>query len=186
MARVLAIVGSPRKANTYKLVKAMCDIFEERNLRTELVFLKDLDIKSCNGCDEYCGTKKECQVQDDMQTLYPKLKEADALVIGTPTYFWNVSGPLKTFIDRTDPLYVARALKGKIGVAVAVSEVDGQDLAISNISSFFHLHEMREIGSIAIARGSEKVKEEDLEMAKALARKILSALGQNGNCLIRC
>jgi len=175
--KALAIVGSPRKANTYRLVKAVCDLLRERNVETELIFLKDLDIKYCNGCDDYCGTKRECHVEDDMQMLYPKLKEADAIIIGTPTYFWNVSGLLKSFIDRTDPLYVARALKGKIGAAVAVSEVDGQNLAISSISSFFHLHEMREVGSIAISRGTEKVNEEDIEMAKVLAKKISSELG---------
>jgi len=59
---------------------------------------------------------------------------------------------------------------------VAISEVDGQDLAISNISSFFHLHEMKEVGAISLARGNEDVKGEDMEMARALARKILSLL----------
>mgnify|MGYP001078045230 FL=1 len=174
--KVLAIVGSPRKANTYRLVKAMCDALEERNVGTDLILLQDMDIQHCNGCSDHCDRKRECRVEDDMRRLYPKLRETDALIIGTPVYFWNVSGLLKTFIDRTLPLYTSRELKGKIGAAVAVSEADGQNLAISDISSFFRLHQMRDIGSIGIARGSEDVKDEDIEMAKALARKILNEL----------
>jgi len=113
LTKILVIVGSPTKANTYSLVKAMYDQFIKRNVEAELIFLKDLNIKNCDGCDEYCGTKGKCRIQDDMQLLYHKLKDADAIILGAPTYFWNVSGPLKTFIDRTDPLYVARASKGK-------------------------------------------------------------------------
>ena len=174
--KILLIVGSPRKANAYRLGKAMCGLLDKKNVETELIFLKDLDIEYCSGCNDYCSASGECCVEDDMQMLYHKLKEADAIIIGTPTYFWNVSGLLKTFIDRTVPLYVAQDLKGKLGAAVAVSEVDGQNLAISNISSFFHLHEMKEIGSVAIARGRGKVKKKDMDLVEILAQKILEEL----------
>lgn len=176
MVKALAIIGSPRKANTYRLVKIMVDLLRERNVETEVIFLGNMNIQNCKGCDDYCSANKICLIQDDMQSLYPKLKEADIIIVGTPTYFWNVSGLLKTFIDRTHPLYVTRTLKGKIGVAIAVSEINGQNFAILSISSFFCLHEMREIGSISISHEGKNVKDKDMEMVKILAEKILNLL----------
>jgi multimeric flavodoxin WrbA len=176
MVKALAIVGSPRKANTYRLIKTIAELLSKRNIETEAIFLGDINIQNCKGCNNYCSANKTCLIQDDMQSLYSKLKEADVIIIGTPTYFWNVSGSLKTFIDRTHPLYVTRALKGKIGAAVAVSEINGQNFAILGISSFFSLHEIREVGSLSIAHEGKNIKEEDVEMVKTLAEKILQSL----------
>jgi hypothetical protein len=73
-------------------------------------------------------------------------------------------------------LYTPESLKGKIGVAVAVAEESGQELALSAISSFFELHSMKQIGSIAIARGDKPVGEAELEMAKTLGKRIANKL----------
>lgn len=175
--KVIAIVGSPRKENTYKLVEAVVEaIAKKKNVEIELVHLADFDIKHCSGCSDICEKTGECNIQDDMQKLYPKLKEADVLIIGTPTYYWNVTGLVKDFIDRTNPLYHTESLKGKIGAAVAVSEEDGQELALSAISSFFKLQNVKEVGGIAIARGDKPLGEAELQMAKTLGERIASKL----------
>jgi multimeric flavodoxin WrbA len=177
LVKVLAIVGSPRKQNTYKLVEAVAEaVAKNKNVKTELVQLSEFDIEHCAGCGDFCEKTGECNIQDDMQKLYPKLKEADVLIIGTPTYYWNVTGLVKDFIDRTNPLYNTESLKGKIGAAVAVAEEDGQELALSAISSFFELQGMKQIGSIAIARGDKPVGEAELEMAKTLGKRIANQL----------
>ena len=177
MVKVLAIVGSPRKENTYKLVEAVVEaIAKKKNVETELVHLVDFDIKHCSGCSDFCEKTGECNIQDDMQKLYSKLKEADVFIIGTPTYYWNVTGLVKDFIDRTNPLYHTESLKGKMGAAVAVSEEDGQELALSAISSFFELQNVKQVGGIAIARGDKPVGEAELEMAKTLGERIASKL----------
>lgn len=176
MVKVLAILGSPRRQNTYRLVKAIVDgIAKKKNVETELVHLADFDIKYCDGCGD-CEKTGECSIDDDMQKLYPKLKEADIFIIGTPTYYWNVSGLLKNFIDRTNPLYTAKSLKGKIGAAVAVSEENGQELALSAISSFFKLQDIKQVGGVAIVRGDKPIGEADLKMAKTLGEKIANKL----------
>jgi len=175
--KVLAIVGSPRKQNTYKLVEAVADaVAKNKNVTAELVQLSDFNIEHCAGCGEFCEKTGKCKIEDDMQKLYPKLKEADVLIVGTPTYYWNVTGVVKDFIDRTNPLYSTESLKGKIGVAVAVSEESGQELALSAISSFFELQGMKQIGSIAIARRDKPVGETELEMAKTLGKRIANQL----------
>ncbi len=104
------------------------------------------------------------------------MKEADVLIVGSPTYYWNVSGVVKDFIDRTNPLYNTESLKGKVGVAVAVAEENGQELALYAISSFFELQGMKQIGSIAIVRGDKPVGETELEMAKTLGKRIANQI----------
>ena len=75
MVKVLAIVGSPRKENTCKLVEAVVEaIAKKKKLETELVHLVDFDIKHCSGCSDFCEKTGECNIQDDMQKLYSKLK----------------------------------------------------------------------------------------------------------------
>jgi len=176
LVKVLAVVGSPRKENTYRLIEAAVEAIAKKNVETELVHLAELDIKHCAGCSGFCEEKGECNIQDDMQEVYPKLKEADGIIIGTPTYYWNVTGLVKAFIDRTLPLYHAESLKGKIGAAVAVSEEDGQELALSAISSFFELQRMKQGGGIAIVRGDKPVGEAELRIGKALGEMVASKL----------
>jgi len=177
LVKVLGIIGSPRRENTYKLVEAVVKaVAQKKNVETELVHLADFDIKHCSGCSDFCEKTGECKIQDDMQKLYSKLKEADVLLIGTPTYYWNVTGLVKNFIDRTNPLYHTESLKGKIGAAVAVAEENGQELTLSAISSFFELQNMKQMGGIAIVRGEEPVGEAELKMAKTLGETIASKL----------
>ena len=98
--KVLGVVGSQRKnGNTSALVKEALKPFEENGIDTELLFLGDYNINDCNGCDG-CQDTFRCIVDDDMQDIYPKILEADAIVLGSPTYFYNISGDMKTFIDR--------------------------------------------------------------------------------------
>lgn len=175
--KILAIVGSPRKQNTYRLVEAVAEaLAKHKNVETELVHLSEFDITHCTGCGDFCEETGECNIQDGMQKLYPKLKESDVLIIGTPTYYWNVAGLVKDFIDRTNPLYHAESLKGKLGAAVAVAEEDGQELALSAISSFFELQGMKQIGGIAVARGDKPIGEAELEMARTLGKRIANRI----------
>lgn len=65
----------------------------------EAVYLNDYEIADCVGC-EACKTTFECVIRDDMQKIYAKILEADGVVIGSPTYFYNVTGIIKNMIDR--------------------------------------------------------------------------------------
>ncbi len=76
---------------------------------TELLLLRKLDIKRCDGClsCDIGGTYRKgvCKIKDDMREIYPKLIEADAMVFGTPAYFDLLSGLLKNFMDRPCPVW---------------------------------------------------------------------------------
>lgn len=179
MIKVIGIVGSPRKENTYKLVEAALEaVMEEEEVEAELIPLSDLNIKHCDGCLS-CKETLKCGIDDDMQGLYPKLTEADVLIIGTPTYFWNVSGLLKDFIDRSHALYESKALRGKTVAAITVADKSGQDKALSAIGSFFRLHEMKNVGNITVALHDRKVVDEnDLSLCRMLGKKITKMLAK--------
>jgi len=178
LVKVLAIVGSPRRENTYRLIETVMGTINRgrKDVTAELIRLSDLKINHCNGCEDYCEKTGECKIQDDMQKLYPKLRETDVLIIGTPTYFWNVSGLIKDFIDRSLPLYYTKALKDKLGASVSVAGADGHNQALAGVSSFLQLQGMKEAGSVAVVRGEEPVGKAELKMAKVLGDRIVSQL----------
>ena len=100
MKKILAIVGSPRKkGNTDILIDKVLEGVKSEDVEIEKIYLSDYVIKECIGCEQ-CNNDCRCVIEDDMQKIYIKLEEADALVIGSPTYYYNVSGITKMFIDR--------------------------------------------------------------------------------------
>lgn len=132
--KVLGIVGSKRKkGNTSTLVEETLKALKKEGIETELIFLGDYDIKDCYGC-EGCKDTFKCIIKDDMQKLYPLILESDAVVLGSPTYFYNISSDMKAFLDRCYNfevfaeddrsvwMSVNEAMGGKYAVAIAICE----------------------------------------------------------------
>ncbi|MGD1832796.1 MAG: flavodoxin family protein [Sphaerochaetaceae bacterium] len=98
--KVLGIIGSKRKkGNTTILVNQALKPFIENGDTCEVIHLGSLTFEGCYGC-EGCAKTNKCVLKDDMQPLYTKLREADAVILGSPTYFYNMSSDMKKFIDR--------------------------------------------------------------------------------------
>ncbi len=98
--KIIGLVGSYRKnGNTDTAVKKVLDGAKKQGADVELLYLKDFEIKDCVGC-EGCRKTYKCIIKDDMEKLYEKLMNSDGLVLGSPTYFYNVTGIIKNFIDR--------------------------------------------------------------------------------------
>jgi multimeric flavodoxin WrbA len=85
--------------NTATLVETALEEVEHRGIETDIIRLGELTINGCTGC-EGCAKTMECTIDDDMQRLYPIVREADALIVGSPTYFYDVTSDMKAFIDR--------------------------------------------------------------------------------------
>ncbi|MDV0443677.1 flavodoxin family protein [Methanorbis rubei] len=103
--KVLAFNGSPRKSwNTATLLKNALEGAEAIGAETELIHLYDLNFKGCKSCFacKMIGGKSygRCAVQDDLQEIFTKVEEADALVFGSPIYLGRVSGEMAAFLDR--------------------------------------------------------------------------------------
>ena len=97
--KVLGISGSPRKnGNTDLLIQTVLQGAQANGLDTQFVSLFDLDIQDCNGC-EGCAKSNKCIIKDDMRSIYALMEETDAVILGSPTYFYNVTGIMKNFLD---------------------------------------------------------------------------------------
>ena len=168
---ILYISGSPRKSsNTDYLLEYL-----RHQAQGELVKLVEYTIAPCQACWA-CLKTDTCVLEDDMETiLVPKLLAADALVVGSPVYFNNVTAQLKAFIDRTWAL--RGALTNKIGAAVVVGRKYGAESAITAINAFFLKHEMlianRGISGLAFRSGEIRHDAEALESATKLAGRLL-------------
>ena len=98
--KILFLNGSPRK-NGYTLGLMKCIEKEIDSKHTvEWIHSYDLNMKPCISCLQ-CRPNKECILpKDDGHNVWNKIRSADAIIIGSPTYFGNISGPLKILIDR--------------------------------------------------------------------------------------
>jgi multimeric flavodoxin WrbA len=140
---ILGVCGSPRKqATEYVLTKAL-DIFEEAGFATRLFTVRGKNIGFCQHCD-YCLKHKECKLNDDMQTLYPMLKDAAGFVFATPVYNGGLSAQTKAVMDRCRAILAANknVFQNKVGIAIAVGgdRIGGQELAIQQILAFYILN----------------------------------------------
>ena len=98
--KILAIVGSPRtKGNTNYLVDKALEEAAKSGVQTEKIILSQHDISPCLGHDN-CASFKSCTQQDDAPWILERFCEADAVIIATPVYYFNVTAQMKIFIDR--------------------------------------------------------------------------------------
>ena len=99
--KVIGFNGSPRKGgNTVTLVKSVLKGAEERGAEVRLVNLHELNMKGCLACE---GCKKDlgkCVQKDDLSPILQELGEYDAIVLGTPVYWWHVNPQFKMLTDR--------------------------------------------------------------------------------------
>ncbi len=169
--KIVYVSGSPRKeSNTDFLLKSMISF-----TGGELVKLSDYRVEPCLSCWS-CVKSGECAIEDDMtNTFIPMLLKADAIVVGSPVFFNNVSSQLKAFIDRT--WSIKGSLRNKIGGAVVVGRRDGAESAITAIHAFFLKHEMipanRGVHGTAFARGEITEDDEAMESAKKLCERLM-------------
>ncbi len=126
---VLVVLGSPRRnGNSAVLAARVAQGVESAGADVETVFLQDLEINPCRGCD----TCKEpgstgCAINDDMLGIYPKLIGADAWVIASPVYWFTMSAQTKLFMDRCYGLtaYGDKPFAGKrIAIAMSYGDAD--------------------------------------------------------------
>ena len=127
--QVLVILGSPRKkGNSSALAARISRGAKSVGAEVETLFLQDLRISPCRGCDT-CkkDDSKGCAISDDMQEICRKLIKADAWVIASPVYWFTMSAQTKIFMDRCYalPAYARNPFAGKrIAIAMSYGDID--------------------------------------------------------------
>ena len=105
MKKVLVISTSLRGvSNSHALAEAFAQGARQGGNEVELLTLHHQDIKFCIGCLSCVKTGK-CVIPDDAPAITAKMHDADVLVFATPIYYYEMSGQMKTLLDRANPLY---------------------------------------------------------------------------------
>jgi len=129
MINVLGICGSPvKESNTELIIKEGLESVEQEGVQTDIFNVQSKRIEDCRHCNWCMGKQDEgnfCAVKDDMEELYPKVVEADALMIASPVYLARMSGHLASVLDRLRCIHYGKhyagGMKHKVGAAIAVS-----------------------------------------------------------------
>lgn len=149
---ILIISASPRKGGNSDL---LCDEFMrgagEAGHTAEKIRLEEKEINYCTGCCACIGNPGSCVQQDDMNDIFKKILDADVMVLATPVYFHAMNAQMKTFIDRTCPIY--SQIHGK-DVYYIISAAGGQmpvDRAVNSLKVYTNcLSGIKEKGVISI------------------------------------
>ncbi len=105
MKKILIVSSSLRKnSNSEKLALSFADGAKSAGNEVEFISLRDKKIEFCRGCLA-CQKSLRCVIQDDANLITQKMLTADILVFATPIYYYEMSGQLKTVLDRANPLY---------------------------------------------------------------------------------
>ncbi len=95
---ILVLNGSPRKGNTYDLLQAFIESAEQKHDITYFD-LGEKKVAPCEACD-YCLKTSECKHRDSTNEIIGQLQIADAIVFGTPVYWWGMTAQMKALIDK--------------------------------------------------------------------------------------
>jgi multimeric flavodoxin WrbA len=181
--KVVALNGSARKdGNTAILINLVFDELKKEGIETELIQLAGNPIAGCIACYKCFKNKnRRCSVDKDMlNDIIEKMLQADGIILGSPTYFSDVSSGMRAFIERCG--FVARAndymFKYKVGAGVVAVRRAGAIPAFNSIMLFLHYMQMMIPGSsywnIAIGRDPGEVlkDEEGVQTMKTLGQNM--------------
>jgi multimeric flavodoxin WrbA len=184
--KVIAFNGSPRPdGNTTDLLGLVLKEIEKEGIETELVQLSAKPIHGCIACYKCFENQDQCcSVKDDAANEYiEKMQAAQGIVLGSPSYFQDVTAEMKALIDRAGFVGLAnnKIYKGKIGAAVCCFRRTGGMHTIETMNHFFLSNELILAGrALCVARDKGEVKKdaEGVQMAQALGQRMASLLGK--------
>lgn len=185
----LAVNGSPREGgNTEMLLKEVLGSLAECDWETELVKVGGTAIRGCTACYKCFESKdNRCIIGNDgFNEIYAKMLQADAMILGSPTYFAAVSADLKALLERAGLVAIANgnAFSGKIGAAVVAVRRGGATHAFDSINHMYQMSRMVVPGStywnMGIGREKEEVKD-DVEGMKNMRHlgEVINWLGRS-------
>ena len=181
--KVVAFNGSPRKeGNTRVLLETVCGELEKEGITTEIIQIGGKQVHGCTACMK-CFEKKDnrCVIDNDfVNECIEKMIEADGIIIGTPTYFTDVSVEVKALIDRAGFVAIANGGKfnRKAGAAVVAVRRAGATHAYDTINHLFGISGMFTVGStywnvgMGLQAGDVKGDAEGLETMKNLGKNM--------------
>lgn len=181
--KVVAFNGSPRpEGNTARMIKRVFQILQTEGIETELIHIGGEKIHGCRACYQ-CFQRKDgrCAFNEDIvNDCIQKMQAAQGIVLGSPTYFANVTAEMKALLDRAGLVNRANGcfLARKVGAAVVAVRRAGAIFAFDALNHFFLSAQMIVPGSsywnLAIGRdiGEAENDEEGMATMENLGRQI--------------
>lgn len=139
--KVLVIMGSPRKGNTYRAAERIREIMQEKvPVEWEYVVLRDLHLEQCRGCAS-CIVKGEefCPIKDDVPAVTRNMHDADGVIFASPVYALQVTGLMKVFIDRHSYILHRPRFFGKKALILATAGAVGIHDVLKYLDSVVHM-----------------------------------------------
>ncbi|MBQ8372275.1 MAG: flavodoxin family protein [Clostridia bacterium] len=180
--KVLILLGSPHKeGTTFGAVSELDSTLREEGMETEIMHVGGLGTRGCIGCYA-CGKLKKCVIDDIVNVIAEKLKDADGLVLASPVYYAAPNGEFLALCDRL--FYSSRFDKSmKVGASVVVARRGGCTAAFDVLNKYFTISGMPIAPSMywnQVHGGSAEDAREDLE-----GMQTMRALGRNMAFLIK-
>ena len=141
--KALLINGSPHTEGcTKRALREVAETLEKHGVEISWLEVGTKDIRGCIGC-YYCATHLKCVFNDIVNESVPLLEEADAVIIGTPTYYAGPNGQLRSFLDRFF-FSTARSVNKtmKVGATVVSSRRAGSTSAFDDVNKYFTISSM--------------------------------------------
>jgi multimeric flavodoxin WrbA len=186
--KVVALNGSARKdGNTAILLNMVLDELKKVRITTDLIQLAGHPIAGCNACYKYFQNKdRRCAVKNDyLNDILEKMERADGILLGSPTYFSDVSSVMRAFIERCG--FVARAndymFKRKVGASVVAVRRAGAIPAFNSMNLFLHYMQMIMPGSSYWSLGIGRDPGDVLKDEEGI--QTMRTLGQNMAWLLK-
>jgi multimeric flavodoxin WrbA len=183
----LAINGSPRKGgNTEYILNTVLNTLKEKGWETRLETIGGKEIRGCSACGScFKLGNNTCVFNDAFNPVFAEMVKADAIIIGSPTYFADVTAETKALIDRAGFVAMANdnALKGKLGVGVSAVRRGGATHTVDTINHLFMISRMIIPGSTywnmvyGLDKGDVANDEEGLNNMKHLG-EVINWLGR--------
>ena len=181
--KVIAINGSARKdGNTAILINHVLRKLQKEGVDTELIQLSGKRIRGCAACYQCMENKdRQCSIKDDiLNECLDKMIRADGIILGSPTYFTDVSAEMKALIDRTGLVSKANGdlFKRKVGAAVIAVRRAGSIHAFDTINHFFLITQMIVPGSrywnmgFGLEKGEVEKDEEGIQIMEVLGENM--------------
>jgi multimeric flavodoxin WrbA/putative sterol carrier protein len=178
--RVVAVNGSPHEGfgNTSQMLAMLGENLSREGLELEEIFLSQYQIGFCTGCAT-CLEDGACWVRDDYNSVVRNVLEADAVILASPVYFFNVTAQMKTFLDRS--LGYGHRPRGdwKPGLTLSVSAGHGETWVadyLGRVLRTFGAFPVGKFTAIAVGPGEflgrEAVEARAADLARDLARAV--------------
>lgn len=178
MSKVLVITTSLRVgSNSDRLSEDLIRGAKDAGHEVEHISLKGKDIKYCIGCLA-CQKTQKCVMKDDAIEIAEKVKDADTLVFATPIYYYEMSGQMKTLLDRLNPLYPSDYKFRKVYMLSTAAEDEDfvPEKAVSGLQGWVDCFEKAELAGTLFCGGISDPKEAE---GKTTEQKKAYEFGKN-------